>query len=180
MSYRLSKRGDRPVAVDIFTDPLDGLAAAREYGMFPVIEAEFDRLPFPEGQFDMAVFNSSFHYSTDYHATLSEVRRRLRPGGRIVILDTPLYKQREHGEQMTAERHAYFTKRYGFPSDSLASLEFIYEKQLAELARDLGLRWRIHEPWYGWRWHLRPLKALLQRRRPPSQFCILEASFPNP
>jgi len=177
MSYRLSQRGDRPVAVDIFPDPLDGLAAATQYGTFPAVEAEFDRLPFADGQFDLTVFNSSFHYSTNYQATLSEARRCLKPSGRIVILDTPLYKLREHGERMRAERHAYFQAQYGFASDSIPSLEFLHELQLSELSHQLKLRWQIYQPWYGWKWHLRPWKARLKGLRPPSRFCILEASF---
>jgi SAM-dependent methyltransferase len=179
MSYRLSRRGDRPVAVDIFKDALDGLAAAREYGLFPAVEAEFDRLPFADAQFDLAVFNSSLHYSTDYHGTLSEARRCLKPSGRIVVLDSPLYGVREHGELMRTERHRQFQAQYGFASDSIANLEYLYESQLAELSRDLGLTWRIYQPWYGWKWHLRPLKARLQGRRPPSRFCVLEASLSN-
>jgi ubiquinone/menaquinone biosynthesis C-methylase UbiE len=177
MSYRLSQRGDRPVAVDIFTDSLDGLEAARELDAFPAVEAEFDHLPFADGQFDLAVFNSSFHYSTDYVATLREARRCLKPSGQIVILDTPLYKLREHGERMRAERHAYFQSKYGFPSDSVPSLEFLYESQLSEISRELRLRWQIYRPWYGWKWHMRPWKARLLGNRPPSRFCIFKASF---
>jgi ubiquinone/menaquinone biosynthesis C-methylase UbiE len=179
MSYRLAQRGHRPVAVDIFTDPQDGLEAAREYGLFPVVEAEFDRLPFDSGQFDLAIFNSSLHYSTDYHGTLGEARRCLKPSGSIIVLDSPLYKLREHGELMRTERHRQFQAQYGFASDSVANLEYLYESQLAELSRDLGLRWQIYTPWYGWNWLLRPLKARLQGRRPPSRFCILVASFSN-
>jgi ubiquinone/menaquinone biosynthesis C-methylase UbiE len=179
MSYRLSQRGDRPVAVDIFTDSMDGLAAARHYGLFPCVEAEFDRLPFADAQFDLAVFNSSLHYSTDYRGTLTEARRCVRPSGCIVVLDSPLYKQREHGELMRSERHRQFQAQYGFASDSIASLEYLYESQLAELSRDLGLRWRIYEPWYGWKWHMRPWKARLRGKRPPSRFCVLVASGQN-
>jgi ubiquinone/menaquinone biosynthesis C-methylase UbiE len=177
MSYRLSQRGRRPVAVDIFTDRQDGLKAAREYGLFPLVEAEFDRLPFADGQFDLAIFNSSLHYSTDYHGTLGEARRCLKPSGSIVILDSPLYKLREHGERMRSERHSQFQAQYGFASDSVANLEYLYESQLDELSRDLGLRWRIYQPWYGWKWHMRPWKARLQGHRPPSRFCILVANF---
>jgi ubiquinone/menaquinone biosynthesis C-methylase UbiE len=179
MSYRLSELGMRPVAVDIFTDAQDGLAAARNYGRFPLVEAEFDHLPFADGQFDLAIFNSSLHYSTDYHGTLGEARRCLKPTGSIVVLDSPLYKLREHGELMRTERHVQFQAQYGFPSDSVASLEYLYESQLGELSRDLGLRWQIYQPWYGWKWHIRPWKARLQGRRPPSRFCILVASFAN-
>src|SRR5580700_4000195 len=179
MSYRLAQRGHRPVAVDIFTDSEDGLEAARGYGTFPLVEAEFDRLPFADGQFDLAVFNSSFHYSTDYHGTLAEAWRCLKSSGRIVVLDSPLYKLREHGEQMRRERHAQFRAQYGFASDSIANLEYLHESQLAELSRSLGLRWQLYQPWYGVAWSLRPWKARLKRRRPPSRFCILVASFSN-
>jgi ubiquinone/menaquinone biosynthesis C-methylase UbiE len=179
MSYRLAQCGRRPVAVDIFTDAQDGLEASMQYGQFPAVEAEFDRLPFAAGQFDLAIFNSSLHYSTDYHGTLEEARRCLKPSGSIVVLDSPLYRLREHGELMRAERHQQFQAQYGFRSDSIANLEYLYESQLGELSRDLGLRWQIYQPWYGWKWHLRPWKARLQGRRPPSRFCILVASFSN-
>ena len=177
LSHKLSELGHHPVGVDIFTDSLDGLEAALRYSDFPLVEAEFDCLPFEDSQFDLAIFNASLHYSNDYRLTLAEVRRCLRKTGRIFILDSPLYKVREHGEMMQAERRVQFQQSYGFPSDSLASLEFLYEKQLSELAAALGLRWRIHQPWYGLAWHLRPLRARFARRRPPSRFCILEAEL---
>ena len=179
MSHRLAQRGHRPVAVDIFVDELDGLKASRSYGQFPAVEAEFDRLPFESGQFDLAIFNASLHYSTDYHRTLGEARRCLKPTGEIVVLDSPLYKLREYGEMMRAERHAQFLAQYGFASDSIANLEYLYESQLSELARDLDMRWRMYQPWYGWQWSLRPWKARLKGARPPSRFCILVGSFPN-
>jgi SAM-dependent methyltransferase len=176
-SHKLSGLGHEPVSVDIFTDALDGLEAALRYSKVTLVEAEFDRLPFAGAQFDLAVFNASLHYSPDYQRTLAEVRRCVRPTGRIFILDSPLYKAREHGELMQAERRAQFQQMYGFPSDSLSSREFLYEAQLGELASAVGLRWRIHQPWYGVAWHLRPLRARLARRRPPSRFCILEAEL---
>ncbi len=178
LSYRLAECGHRPVAVDINTDWLDGLAAAfQHYGSFPLVEAEFDRLPFADAQFDLAIFNSSFHYSTDYRRTLAEAARCLRPSGRVVILDSPIYRRREHGEQMRAERHRQFEAQYGFRSASIPSLEYLWEALLDELARELGMAWQIHRPWYGWQWRLRPWKARLAGRRPPSRFWILAGSF---
>lgn len=177
MSHRLSERGHRTVAVDIFVDELDGLRASRLYGRFPAVEAEFDHLPFDGAQFDLAIFNASLHYSTDYRRTLAEARRCLRPSGSIVVLDSPLYKLRESGERMRAERHIQFQAQYGFASDSIPNLEYLYESQLSDLARDLRMRWRLYQPWYGWQWSLRPWKARLEGRRPPSRFCILVGSF---
>src|SRR5581483_3651682 len=115
LSYRLAELRHRPVAIDIFSDARDGLGAARHYPVsFPVMEADFDRLPLPKGCFDLAVFNASFHYSPDYRRTLAEVRRCLRPDGRVVILDSLVYRRMEHGEQMRSERQAFFEQTHGF------------------------------------------------------------------
>ena len=98
MSYRLALRGHCPIALDIFNDPLDGLRAARFYPItIPAIEADFSSLPFDSEKFDLVIFNASFHYSADYSHTLREVRRCLRPDGRLVILDSPIYRRSEHG-----------------------------------------------------------------------------------
>ena len=80
------------------------------------MEAEFDRLPFADAQFDLAVFNSSLHYSTDYHGTLERsaaLPASPRAGSWCSI--RPLYKLREHGERMRDERHQQFQAQYGFP-----------------------------------------------------------------
>ncbi len=178
MSYRLALRKHRPVALDIFTDAMDGLGAARRFGhRSPLVEAEFDHLPFRESSFDLAIFNASVHYSTDYRLTLTELRRCLRYGGHFVIIDSPVYRLSEHGEQMRAERHDEFERRYGFRSDAMPSLEYFDEPTIGELAEELGIEWSVHRPWYGWSWWWRPWKARLLGRRPPSRFWILEGVF---
>ena len=178
MSYRLSLRNHRPVALDIFSDVRDGLRAAHHYLQdFGLVEADFGSLPFKENSFDLVIFNSSFHYSTDYFTTLTGVKRCLRASGAIAILDSPVYKRREHGERMVRERHCEFALRYGFRSDALPSIEFLDQQRLRILAQALSLRWTIYRPWYGWPWHVRPLRAMLLRRRPPSRFWILVGRF---
>jgi len=186
MSYRLTLRGHRPVAVDILIDPHDGLGAARHYfdvlnqdfnspaHAFPVIDAEFDHLPFPNARFDAAIYNASLHYSPDYVRTLREARRCVRPGGRIIVLDSPVYETREHGEMMRRERREQFLAQYGTASDHIGSLEYLDVATVSALAREVGIEWRIHKPWYGVAWHMRPLKARMKRSRPPSRFWILE------
>jgi len=178
LSHQLSARGHLAVAVDIFNDERDGLGAARHYSTsFQVAEADFDHLPLSADSFDLAIFNASFHYSVDYLRTLSEVRRCLRPSGLVIILDTPIYRLKEHGMRMVQEKHAAFTKRYGFPSDSLPSLEFLDYATLNVLHDALQVTWKVFKPWYGWRWQLRPFNALIRRRRPPSKFWILVGKF---
>lgn len=177
LSYRLALGGHAPVAMDIFADAKDGLRAARHYPYMPLVEGDFDHVPFADGVFDIAIYNSSIHYSPDYRHTLREARRVLRPNGTVIIMDSPVYRKRKHGEQMVADRHENFQRQYGFRSDAVPSIEFFDEEMLEELAGDLQMDWRIHRPWYGWRWHVRPLKAALEHRRPPSRFWILEGSF---
>jgi ubiquinone/menaquinone biosynthesis C-methylase UbiE len=176
MSWRLANLGHSPVAVDIFTDPRDGLRASRHYTeqtAFPVIEAEFDNIPLPAGSADLAIFNASFHYSADYERTMGEIKRVLQPAGAVVIMDTPVYRLPRHGRMMVEERKRLYKERFGFPSDAQRSVEYLDENMLDHLARRFDLHWTIYRPWYGWRWHARPLKAWLQRKRPPSRFRVL-------
>lgn len=180
MSYRLALRGYRPAAVDLLTSQKDGLGAAVHYRRqvplpFPRFQAELDRLPFVSGQFDVAIFNASFHYSENYHHTLGEAVRCLRPGGAVVIADTAWYSRHESGEQMVAERREQFTKRYGFPSDAIASLEYLTSQRLQDLERQLGIRWRVYTPFYGVQWAMRPVLAKLKGKREPSRFRIYVA-----
>jgi ubiquinone/menaquinone biosynthesis C-methylase UbiE len=180
MSYRLALRGHQPVAVDILTDGRDGLGAARHYSgkaAFPRFNAEFDQLPFQDASFDAALYNASLHYSSDYSKTLLEARRCVRPGGRIVILDSPVYREREHGERMRRERHEQFLAQYGTESDHIRSIEYLDLATIDSLTRQIGIEWRVYKPWYGFAWHLRPLKASLKGSRPPSRFWILEGTL---
>jgi SAM-dependent methyltransferase len=180
MSFRLALRGHHPIAIDILSDPLDGLAAGHHYQprtAFPRINAEFDDLPLSTASLDLVVYNASIHYSTDYRRTLAEARRCLRPEGTFLIVDSPIYRRREHGEMMVRERHRRFQSTYGFASDALPSIEFFDLRMLVELSRSLGITWQIYRPWYGWQWAMRPWKARWRRQRPPSRFWILAGRF---
>jgi SAM-dependent methyltransferase len=179
MSYRLAGQGHAPVAVDLLTNDRDGLGAARHYRgrgfAFPCIQAEVDNLPFADSQFDVAIFNASFHYSTNYEKTLAEALRCVRGGGTVLIADTPWYSDERSGLQMIEERRALFIKRYGFPSDELKSLEYLTDKRLRALEQRFPIRWQTHRPDYGMRWRMRPLLARLRRARKPSRFRIYTA-----
>jgi SAM-dependent methyltransferase len=180
LSYRLALKGHRPVATDLLTNDSDGLGAAKWYesrvfSLFPRFQAELDRLPFLDSQFDCAIFNASFHYSEDYARTLAEAIRCLRPGGTVIIADTAWYRSDASGQRMIEERRAAFQQQYGFPSDALHSLEYLTDQRLQGLERKLGIHWSIDQPFYGVRWHLRPLFAALRRKREPSRFRIYSA-----
>jgi SAM-dependent methyltransferase len=180
MSFRLALQGHLPVAVDLQINDQDGLGAAVHYSsriqpLFPRIRSEVDRLPFPSLSFDLVIFDASFHYSEDYGRTFAEALRCIRPGGSIVIADTPWYAEEESGKRMVKEKHQRFKEVYGFPSDSIPSLEFLTPDRIHRLQEEFQLKWRTIKPFYGIQWHLRPVKAMLEGRRPPSQFRIYVA-----
>lgn len=180
MSHRLARLGHRPIAVDLLTNSYDGLGAALNYqlelpDLFPRFQAELDNLPFASEQFDCAIFNASFHYSENYDRTLAEAIRCVRPGGTIVVADSPTYSMELYGQQMQNERQQYFQKRFGFRSEGLASCEYLTPERLASLEGRHDLEWNIHRTWYGFRWAFRPWLAKWRKRREPSQFLLYSA-----
>jgi SAM-dependent methyltransferase len=180
MSYRLALLGYRPIAVDLLTNDDDGLGAAVRYQdalpeFFPRFQAEITRLPFQSEQFDIVIFNASFHYSEDYLSSLLEAFRCLRSGGMVVILDTPWYSREASGRAMVAERHAAFLQKYGTASDSIRSLEFLTDARLRALEEQLSIQWTTFTPQYGLKWAMRPSMARLRGRREPSRFRIYTA-----
>ena len=174
LSYRLAQRGHIAAAIDLLVNPQDGLGAYVHYdATFTPVQAEFDRLPFDAAQFDLTIFNASLHYAVNYETTLREALRVLQPGGQIVVLDSPVYGSGSSGAQMVREREAAFTRAYGFPSNALPSENYLTQQRLRDLAEALQLHWRFIQPFYGWRWRLRPLMARLRGRREPARFVVM-------
>lgn len=174
LSYQLARRGHTVGAVDLSTERADGLGAFVHYdAAFTPIQAEFDHLPLTEQQIDIAIFNASFHYSVNYETTLAEAWRVVRPEGRVVILDSPLYSDPASGRRMVRERQARFQRAYGFPSDSLGNEGFLTFKRLDELAAAAQTKWRLVQPAFGWRWAVRLRVARLRARREPARFALI-------
>jgi ubiquinone/menaquinone biosynthesis C-methylase UbiE len=70
-----------PGMVERARSKLDGRSGVR------FEQADVHALPFDDGAFDVAVCANTFHYFTYPEEVLSEARRVLRPGGRLVVLD---------------------------------------------------------------------------------------------
>jgi ubiquinone/menaquinone biosynthesis C-methylase UbiE len=64
------------------------LAAERGIGNVLFRRADVERLPFADASFDVVASRQSAHHYGDVRAALAELARVLRPGGRLLVLDT--------------------------------------------------------------------------------------------
>lgn len=71
-----------PEMLRVGLDKANGAAVRARF-----VAADAGRLPLREGSFDTAVSASALHYWDDAAAGLAEIRRVLRPGGRLLLLD---------------------------------------------------------------------------------------------
>jgi SAM-dependent methyltransferase len=186
LSYRVALDGHCATAVDIRDDRVDGLGAAEPFlqrtgGRMRTAVAAFDVIPDLDASFDIAVFNASLHYATDLAAVLQEAARVVRPGGRLVILDSPFYRREADGLAMVAEKAADAPRRFGDRAEALMALpfiEFLTRERLAEASAPIGLKWRRTRVTYPLWYELRPLTAKLRGARAPSRFDLWVSARP--
>ena len=88
VSAWLARRGARPVGVDLTPAQLDTARRCQEhFGLsFPLIEANAEDVPLPDGSFDLAVSEYGASVWCDPERWIPEAARLLRPGGRLVFL----------------------------------------------------------------------------------------------
>ncbi|MEU8105686.1 class I SAM-dependent methyltransferase [Nonomuraea muscovyensis] len=69
-----------------------------------------DPLPFPDGAFDDVIASLVLHYLEDWGPTLSEMRRVLRTGGRLIVsVDHPMMVYAQH--RLAGRKVSYFGTR---------------------------------------------------------------------
>ena len=174
LSNRLAARGHQVTAVDLTTNTFDGLGCHAYYQhRFTAVQATFSQLPFLIETVDLAIFNASFHYATDYTAVLDEVWRLIRPGGMLAVIDTPVYRWAKSGEKMVAERQKKFSDTYGFPSNALNSQNFITYYQITQFANQLQTRYRLHHLVSPTRRLWRRVKNRIYGRRETAEFPLI-------
>ena len=169
---------DEVAAVDLSADAVDGLGCIDSppgSGSLVRLESSFDRVPLAGHEADVVLYAGSFHYTTDPRRTLREALRLLRPGGVLVVMDSPVYRFSRSGERMLAERSEEWRSRYGGELETPEGIGFVSRRQLRRWGRELGLVWRVRSLPLGWRWHAAPFYALARGRREPARFPVLEA-----
>ena len=180
LAARMAGRGHRSVALDVRLDAVDGLAAGARLARpgarrFARVAASFEALPASRAAFDLAVFNASIHYAAELSRVLSEARRAVRSGGRIVLLDSPFYRSAEAGEAMVREKEQRTRETLPDLADGLlsrSSIEYLTRERLAAAAAGSDLAFRRIRVLYPLSYELRGVRALLRRDRPPSRFDV--------
>jgi len=157
------------IAVDINASEEDGLQAGQKFidegARFLRVRSGMERLPFVSAGITLLVTSASFHYASDFRAALLEFERVLTPGGRVVIMDTPVYENEADGERMIAEREVEFGRKYGIPAPLARRARYLTFKGMESAARSLNLDLRLHRVWPGFRRTSDAVRARLKGRR---------------
>jgi len=183
LCFRLALRGHHCVALDWRRDEVDGLRAGTPYltrlgSGFARVAASFDAVPLRRA-FDLVVFNAAIHYATSLEAALAEATRVTRPGGQLVILDSPFYSRAGDGDQMVAEKQHTARRQWGTRAAALLALpviEYLTPARLTAASAPYGLAWRRHRVRYPLWYEVRPIVARLRGWRRPSRFDLWEAT----
>jgi SAM-dependent methyltransferase len=90
VSFHMAPFAGQLVAYDMSVEMLNAVArTAADKGLRNVVTRQgvAEKLPFPDGAFDMVVSRFTAHHWQDFAAGLREARRVLRDGGRAVFID---------------------------------------------------------------------------------------------
>ncbi len=171
LSARLTEVGHSCVAVDWLDDAEDGLGAMLHYPIrFTCVQADFDDLPIAPGQFDVAIFNASLHYSNDPARTLRQARATLVPGGILVVMDSPAFATDDAGRRMLDAQQTAFHATCEMVVR--CGVGYLTESRLTRAARDAGLRLRWIPSRGGVGWTVKRWFAGIKQHRTPARFGI--------
>jgi SAM-dependent methyltransferase len=151
ISLLLRRRGGRWASADLTPETVD---AIRSLVGDDVHLLEGGRLPFADGEFDAVAVVDMIEHVPDDRAFVAELRRVLKPGGRLVVntphrKDTALRRLR-HRLGLTDQDHGHL--RAGYTVEGLASLlrdggfrvegARTYSRFFSELL-DTGINWGV-------------------------------------
>lgn len=83
-------------------------ALAQEQRRFFAVQAESEHLPLAAHSFDLVIANASAHYAHDVRQFFAEAARVLRPHGKLIVMDSPVYRD----EAAVAAAHARTCEYY--------------------------------------------------------------------
>ncbi|MBK8966167.1 MAG: class I SAM-dependent methyltransferase [Saprospiraceae bacterium] len=113
MALNLARRPDTNIwAVDVNLPELEqGARLAATSGLTNVrfVIADFLKNTIPEKKFDLVVLAASVQYFPDLSELHAALKRVLKPGGSVHIVDSPFYRSTEKQQAARAATRAYYT-----------------------------------------------------------------------
>jgi len=109
-----------PTAVHVGVDASQGMAVFarnRLEGRAQVVRGGAERLPFPDGAFDLIVSTLSLHHWSDPQRGLTEIARVLTADGVFVLADFAGWWQRGHGGIRHRSKILALASQAGFELD---------------------------------------------------------------
>ena len=138
---RLSQRGWTGLCVDVNVDGHDGLGARHHHGTDLVAaRAQMSALPLESASIDVVLFNAALHYAQDTAAAVAEAIRVLRPGGLVVVVDSPLYSDQTAGDSMVIEQERGLAA-LGCEVPATLGAGYLLESELAAWPESCGGIW---------------------------------------
>jgi SAM-dependent methyltransferase len=151
------------ITVDLSPDPDFGLGAARHFpgvadyggpvererfaelgaGRFLPVLGSLEQPPLAPSAFDAIVCNASFHYAADLPGAVRQMTRGLRPGGSLIIMDSPIGPVAQGG---------------------IGVGRVLGQSEVENALRAAGLRVTFHEVRRSFRWRRRQLKNRVLKR----------------
>lgn len=98
-------------AIDVNAGP-HGLAALPvEQRRFMAAQAELERLPLASHSFDLVIANASLHYTQNVAHVFEQAGRVLRPGGKFLVMDSPVYATRAAALAARERSRGYYAQQ---------------------------------------------------------------------
>jgi SAM-dependent methyltransferase len=148
LSRHLTHRGYHTVALDLTVAGLDSLAGAQLYIEHDEIwlgrvQASMSNPPFAGETVSLCTISAALHYA-DLQKTLDAACRILKPGGLLVITDSPVYRHAEAGRAMAAERQAHITSMLGSqPPELPGGNNYLIESEMPALMNRAGFSFQM-------------------------------------
>lgn len=98
-------------ALDVNAGPHGLAALPAGQRRFMAAQAELERLPLAGNSFDLVVANASLHYTHDLAQVFKQVSNVLRPGGKLLVMDSPVYPTHEAARAAHERSRSYYAQQ---------------------------------------------------------------------
>ena len=140
LSHILAGRGHEVYAIDLVLDEVLGLAAADVYMRagtgFERVWGEIEHPPLRDQSVDAIICNASLHYALDLRGTLFEIERVLRPGGFLIVMNSPVHANLDSAQRAQSDFRKRL-QRFGAAEEISSSYHHFFRDDLESTIRDV-------------------------------------------